>query len=48
MARKAGPVGGNQGAGVFLLITTSLIRVRTPPVPGALWESGLAAGPARE
>jgi len=34
MARKmAGLAEGNQGAGVFLLITTSLIRARTPPVP---------------
>ena len=35
-SRQTGLAGGNQGAGVFLLITTSLIRVCTPPVSGAL------------
>ena len=46
-SRKTGPVGGNQGAGVFLLITTSLIKVRTPPVTGALGVIGLS-GRARQ
>ncbi len=41
-SRKTGLVGGNQGAGVFLLITTSLIRVRTPPVTGALGVIGIS------
>jgi len=40
--RKIGPVGGNQGAGVFLLITASLIKVRTPPVTGTLGIIGLS------
>ena len=40
-SRKLGPAGGNQGAGVFLIIT-SLIKVRTPPVAGALGVIGLS------